>query len=241
MGEILMIRLIFVEDDPGTAERLEHFIHHYFEQRHMEVNVASYNNAEDFLAEYRSHCDLLLMDIRLPGMNGMDAAREVRRTDSSVCIIFITSMAQYAVNGYEVNALDFVIKPVSYPQFSMKMDKAIRILEMRKDITLSLPYSGGIRMLPSALVSYIEVQNHDLIVHAGNEEYHTRESLNNMEHRLEGYGFVRISISCLVNMKYISELKGVSVILVDGTELFISRSRKKAVYTTLTEYLGGSI
>ena len=62
-----------------------------------------------------------------------------------------------------------------------------------------------------------------------------------MEHRLEGYGFVRISISCLVNMKYISELKGVSVILVDGTELFISRSRKKAVYTTLTEYLGGSI
>ena len=98
-------------------------------------------------------------------MSGMDAALEIRKLDTSVQIIFITSLARYAVRSYEVGALEFVVKPVSFYQFAMKMDKAVRVIRRNEDINLPVPTPRGVKVLPSREVTFIEVSDHNLVYH----------------------------------------------------------------------------
>ena len=165
----------------------------------------------------------------------------LRRQDASVPLIFITSLAQYAVKSYEVNALDFLLKPFSYPQFSMRIDKAMRIIAREEDVRISVSTANGLKVLSSREITYLEVSDHDLLYHTEKETLRTRDSLSRKEKELAGGTFVRTNVCYLVNLRYVSEIDGSMLVLVTGEKLAISRSRKKEVFSSLAKYLGGSI
>ena len=102
----------------------------------------------DFLEAYRPDFDLVFLDIELPLLNGIETARRLRELDSVVALVFITNMEQYAVNGYEVDALDFVVKPINYYRFSSMMRKALRIIARKEEKALPYPKANGIRQGP---------------------------------------------------------------------------------------------
>lgn len=236
-----MLRIAIVEDNLETACILKSFIDRYAKENKIDFKADHFNSAEELLENYQCQFELLLLDIHLAGMNGMLAAEEIRKRDEVVNIIFITSLAQYAVKGYEVRALDFVVKPVSYYQFSMKLDKAVRIIQRNEDLNITITVNRGIRVLSSKDVTYIEVSNHDLIFHTHNLWLQTRGSLSDIELKLAGRGFLRISVCYLVNLKYLSGITGNTLILTSGEELVISRSKKKEVLKAVAQYLGGNI
>lgn len=239
-----MYRILIVEDEPEAALELRRHIERYGAEYEEAFNVATFSSAEPLLRRKDSY-DLIFLDIELPGLNGMEAATLLRSYDSSTSIIFVTNLAQYAVRGYEVDALDFIVKPVTYYSFSMRMDKAMRVLRRNSGRTVAITCKGATQVVPQDDLVYVEVIKHDLVYHLiSNDEGdapRVRGSLKKLEEQLADGPFLRISSSFLVNMNHVRLSQPGMVRLSTGETLYVSRANRRFVLDTLAHYLGGSI
>lgn len=245
----IMYEILIVEDEDDAAETLVSHIERYGREKNLEFHTTRSKTADQVVKASRQF-DLVFMDIDLPGMNGMDAAELLRVYDQETPIVFVTNLAQYAVRGYEVDALDFMVKPVGYYHFSMRMDKAMRAVERRHAQSITLSTRGGLYVLPVSDIVYIDVVNHDIVYHVSStsgvigpddEPPRVRGSLSKVEEELPAGQFLRISSGCLVNMAHVRSMNAGELVMSDGTKLYASRARRREVLETLTDYLGGSI
>ena len=150
-----MIRVAIVEDEDIAARQLEQCLQQYESGHDIRFSSCRFRDALEFLEQYQPLYDLIFMDIGMPGLDGMEAAVRLRAMDSVTPLIFVTSMVQYAVRGYEVDALDFVVKPVRYPTFELKLRRALRAAEMRRGQEVQISVGGVTRVMPSADICYI--------------------------------------------------------------------------------------
>ena len=237
-----MPNIALVEDEPEAADVLASFVARYADEKGLDLVVTRFGNAMDFEMTHQ-HFDLVFMDIQMPGINGMEAAQLMRTYDSETPIIFVTNLAQYAVKGYEVDALDFIVKPVTYFNFRMRMDKAMRRIRRNGSRSIAIGTRDGMRVVALSDIEYVEVSKHDLSYHLVGEEepFVVYGSLVAFEQEVEGGPFVRISNSCLVNMNRIRAIRGGELVMHGGKVLYFSRSRKREAVATITGFLGGSI
>lgn len=237
----MLIHVAIVEDVSETVEQFRKFFRRLSEEQpEYTFCLSSFCTADAFLAAYQPMYDLIMMDIEMPGTNGMDASYQLRKMDASVALMFVTNMAQFAVKGYEVDAFDFVVKPVTYPNFKMKMQRILLKLSRRatKSILLNLP-EGARRILPSEIL-YIEVSGHDVVYHTCHGTYTAYGTLKAVEASLDARQFVRCNNCYLVNLNYVVGVQEDDVVLKDA-RLRISRARKKGFMQDLNNYLGGSM
>lgn len=232
-----MIKMAILEDEDSSAKRLTDAITQYCGAHEIKFSIDRFKNANEMLDHYRPVYDIIFMDIILPSMNGIDSAKELRKFDDAVTIIFVTDMANLAVKGYEVNALDFIIKPVEYSSFSRKFERALNAVRHRKSVDVCIQVDRTIKRISASKIYYIEIIHHNLIYHTEEGIINSRGTLDGLEKQLSSENFVRCNACYLVNMKYISEVSGDNVI-VAGETLKISRTKKKAFMQTLTNYLG---
>lgn len=226
-----------MEDETEYQQKLEDYIARFSDEHGVSFSVSLFADGMDLTEEYRGGLDIILMDIKLKHMDGMEAARAIRRVDETVVIIFITSMAQYAVAGYEVDALDFVVKPVEYPRFEMKLQKAVKAVEKtRRRKYLLLSFEGGRRRVSTDEILYVEVRNHNLYYVTSDATYVQRSSMADVQRELEEYHFVRCNQSYLVNLKNVVGVERDDV-QVGSYRLPFSRSRKKDFLAQLASYL----
>ena len=237
-----MYRILIVEDTPAEADVLRAHLSRYAGEKSLTLSVTVLSSALE-LINSNHVADLVLMDIDMPGINGMEAAEIMRTYDQSTPLIFVTNLAQYAVKGYAVDALDFVVKPVEYHDFAMRMDRAVRVMERNAHHTLALPTADGVRVVSCPDISYVDMLKHDVCYHLadGSGVLRERGSLRAAEERLAGQSFLRISSGCLINMGQVARIGPASVTMSDGTELFYSRSQRKHALETLANYVGRSI
>lgn len=153
-------------------------------------------------------------------------------------LFFVTNMPQYAPGGYEVDAIDYCIKPINYNSLSVKLDKAVRVLAQRAGVPVRVKTREGLRVLSSADIFYIEVKGHDLMFHTTQGVIDSYGGLSEREEELRGREFARCSASVLVNLRYVTGLHG-DEITVGAERIKIGRSKKKEFLTCLNRYLGG--
>lgn len=233
-----MIRIAIVEDDPQDLEQLQSFLTHYSQEQDKQFQVSAFRDPMRFLNEYRSDYDLIFMDIELPPYNGIDISRRLREMDSVAALVFITNMEQFAVHGYEVDALDFVVKPMNYYRFSAMMGKALRSIARHREKEIMVRSASRISRLPISRLHYVEIRDHLLIFHTSQGDLDAWGKLSDVEKELEGHDFIRCSSSYLVNLRHVIRVDGDTVV-VAGVVLPISQRRKKAFYNSVTAYLSG--
>ena len=237
-----MLSVFLLEDDPRDAERIVTLLARYREEHpgtDSTFSIRHYRDPVTFLTEYRCQADLLLMDIQLPDMTGIEAAKRIREIDPEVMIIFITSLAQYAIEGYSVSAFDYILKPLRSASFLAKMERALRVLDRRRsNAVLTVSTREEKRRVPLNDILYIEVNNHDIFVHTVRETFREWGTMKSMEAELGGAPFARCSVHYLVNLKYIQGLAGDEVLL-PNARLPISRSKRKEFLDAIAQYEGG--
>ena len=237
-----MYRALIVEDDASAAAALCGYLDRFGTKKGVHFTNEVLVSAMELL-ERQHPADIIFLDIGLPGINGMEAAEIIRETDEVTPIVFVTDLAQYAVQGYSVDALDFMVKPVSYEDFALRMGRALRVMARNDSATVSLPTSAGLRIVRLRDVIFVEILKHDLYWHiAGEKEpLRIRGSLKAAEEQLGPERFCRIAAGYVVNMGHIVRAGASSVTMSDGTELTISRSRKAEALAAFSRYAGGSI
>jgi len=228
-----MIKIAIVEDDDLFASQLSDYLDRYSQEQNTAFKTRRFSDGYALVENYRHDFDIILMDIEMGLMDGMAASREIRKVDENVIIIFITNMAQYAIQGYAVSALDYVLKPVNYVAFSESLRKAITRLARRPDALIQITQKGSTARLRSSDIYWVESHGHHLTFHAASGDYDTTVySLKDIEEKLKEHGFMRASSGSLVNLDKVSKIQG-NTVIVNGQTIFISRGRKNEFVAAL--------
>lgn len=233
-----MIKVAVTDDEQKERELLLQYYKSIQKELKIEIEVDTFSSGEELLKNYDSSYDLVCLDIDMEGRDGIDTAKEIRRQDGRVIIIFITNMAQMAIRGYEVQALDFVLKPINYYSFVMKMRTALNIINNKKSKNIVIPTADGVQRILTNQLYYAEVNGHYLYYHTVEGIFKQKATMKELEDRLSGLSFKRCNNCYLVNLEYVDcvskdELK------IGGEWLKISRPRKKEFLQSLANYMGG--
>lgn len=233
-----MYRIALVEDDPREQAQLVEYVHRYERQYGTTFELTAYSDGEEIVSDYRAVYDIVLLDVQMKHMDGMSAAERIRRVDEDVILIFITNMAQFAIRGYAVDAMDYVLKPVPYFAFSQQLQKAVRRLDKRAKSYLTVPMEGGLRRVDVRTIYYMESEGHKVHLYTEQGEFVAPGALKDFESKLAGQNFARCNSGYLVNLAQVTGVQQATV-QVGPYALQISRPKKKPFMEALTDYIGG--
>lgn len=233
-----MIRVAIVEDEPSVRQQLEEYVLRYSQQYGTPFEVKTFADGMDILDDYRPIFDLILLDVEMKHLDGMETAQRIRALDSEVMLLFITNMAQYAIKGYSVGALDYVLKPVPYFAFSQQLQKVEAQLRHKQRHYLAVAVDGGLRRIDTAQLYYAESEGHRVHYYTEEGDFTAAGSLKTLEEKLPERLFVRCNSGYVVNL---AQVRGVqqTMVQVGPYELQISRPKRKAFLAALTDYIGG--
>lgn len=230
------IQIAIVEDEPRFAKQLQSYIRRYERESGRQIHITTFVDGEDITDHYCGAYDIILMDIQMQFMDGMTAAEKIRELDQDVVIMFITNMIQYAIRGYEVDAMDYVVKPVEYFAFSQKLDKAVKRLKKSVSMSISVPTEAGLQKLAVSDIYYIESQGHYARYRTARGEFLSRASLKELEGEMNKFGFFRCQKGFLVNMKHVDSISEGDC-MICGERIPISRSKKNEFMGLLLQYM----
>lgn len=236
----MTMHIAVVEDIKAHAEKLTGFLERYQKEADLRMDVLCYSGGTEFLKAFRKQFDLILLDVVMDGMDGIETARQIRRLDDAVAIIFVTNLAQYAVRGYEVDALDFILKPVSYFAFSERLGRALKRIRSRGKQYVMIGDRNGSQRLDLDEIYYVDRTGHSLTYHTASGDYSVIGTLKDAEKLLGAHHFMRCNNGYLVSLKHVDGVQD-GCAIVNGERLLISRAKKNSFMEALTDYIGSTI
>lgn len=233
-----MIRIALVEDEAEVRAQLQGYVQRHTRQYGTEFAVTEFADGMELLDDYRPVYDILFLDVEMKHLDGMETARRIRELDPEVMLVFITNMAQYAIKGYAVGALDYVLKPVPYFAFSQQLQKVEAQLRRRTRHYLAVPVEGGLRRLDTSRIYYIESEGHRVHFYTEEGDFAAPGALKALEEKLADRPFARCNSGYLVNLAQVQAVQQ-NTVEVGPYELQVSRPKRKSFLAALTDYIGG--
>ena len=236
----MTFNVAIVEDSPEEMERLTAYFKRYeSENPDDEFKLTTFTDGDEICENFQCRYDVILMDIQMKRLNGMKAAEYLRRFDDRVEIIFVTNCTQYAIGGYKVHALNYILKPMTYAVFSAEVKRFTGAIAKKKEEYILISMRNSTVRLALAEILYVESVKHKIIFHTKDTEYEIFGTMRDYESRLENNNFFRCNSGYLINLMMVSGVKD-DMVNVGGYELKISRPRKKQFMERLAGfYCGG--
>lgn len=234
----MMRNIVICDDDSALCGCLNQYAQRMSDERGERWTIRIFHSGEELLAAWSDDTDILLLDIQMGAVSGMEAARVLREKNQRVCIIFITSMTQYAVEGYEVHAFGFLKKPVGYERFRHVMEEALHVAAGREDLVFSLRWGTAIKMVSARDILYIEARGHEIRVVTEEGTLLSSASLAEFEAKLQGKGFFRCHKGYLVHFSFIKQILHTSITMANGEQLPLSKHRRREFMEHFAAYAG---
>lgn len=233
-----MIKIAFCDNEKEQLSLFKNFCLQYNKEHNdLLINATFYDNGFDLMESNFSSFDAIFLDIDMPMMNGMEVAEKIRDNNEEINLIFITMIANYAIKGYKVKALDYILKPVPYFEFSLIIDKLLLKKSKEKEQYFLIQAKNNMKKINYNDIFYFEMFNHDVYIH-GKDEFSFRGTLKEIELRINKEQFVRCNNSFIINLQYVDEIKGDFVYLKSGEKIEITKSRRKEFFDRLVSFVG---
>ena len=232
-----MLNVAIIEDEQQATDVLRDYLDRFRREYGTAFNIETYGDPTNFLDTYRPDYDIVFMDIEMPNMDGMEAAHRLREIDPRAVLVFVTNVARLAIKGYEVDAFDYIVKPVDYPTFARKLASAAARCR-RDEAAVMLFNRGNMWRIQLRDIIYVEVNGHTLHFHTRDGESTDNGRMQDIERRLHGHGFLRCNKAFLVNILHIDTIRGATVTMDDGTPLPIGRAFRKSFLQDFADYEG---
>lgn len=234
-----MFRITVVDDDVGFQNTIRSFIIKYFHGETSAYSIKCFCNGIDFLTEYKCDSDLIIMDIQMPMMNGMEVAKEIRKLDENVMLIFITETAKFAINGYSVAAFNYILKPLVYETFQYNLERVIRLMEARKPRHKDLLVNndeGKVVKISIDDIIYIAKEKDMAIYHTRQGVFRKRIPLFKIAEMLQNDPFAVVNSGCMVNLNFVRNVSNDEIQVTNGEVVMLSRGKKKEFYEKFFDY-----
>lgn len=230
-----MLHLAVVENEKKASDQTLSLLERYFTSKNLPYRVSVFENGFDFLENHPESFDAVFLDIDMPGKNGVEVAEELRAMRLDLTIVFVTNLAQFALEGYKVSAMDFLLKPVSYVDLAHVMDKIVGMQSPKDFGDFLLPLRSGVQRFRNEDILYIILNGHDVILHSKNgEEVSFRGSIRNIAEKVNPDILIRCNSGTFVSLLYLDRIDGDSIVLQGGDTFPISRSKKKDVLKAMS-------
>ena len=235
-----MLLIAVVDDDPKDAAQLKECVETYCKVNDHAAMIHVFHDGLDLVRSTENH-DIVFLDIQMNKLDGLETARFIRKINKENILVFVTNMAQFAIKGYEVDALDFILKPVTMASINYVLDKAMKRLEGGgAKAQFSLKTSEGTISLSANDITYVEVFDHNLVYHTTKGDYTVRGRLSDVSEKLSPDRFVMCNRSFIVNLRHVSNVTSDSLLIGD-TRISVSKSHRKELMKRFSSFLGDSL
>lgn len=233
------MKIAIVEDNNRESTYLQDLITEYCLKNNIGYEALTFISAEDFFTSWPMEVDILFLDILMEEMDGIELATKIRRENERVMIIFTTSNPQYSLAGYTVDALDYLVKPVSKELLFRTLDKAIHRLSVSRQNYFTINNTDGYFVINIMDIYYIEFVKRKLIIHTKSGPVACSRTVQYMEEQLPDT-FFRCHNAFLVNLHAVESVMG-SDIVVAGNTIPVSKHRRKDFIRALTNFVGDKL
>lgn len=235
-----MLNIVICDDEPEARRQLSGYLQRYGEQYGQTIRITEFASGEELLSGYPGDSDVLLLDIRMGTPDGIETARRLRVFAPDVIIIFITSMANCALQGYGVHAFGFLPKPISYSMLANELCLVSEQLRRKNShfVLIRDRLDKTLYQLDSRDILCFEVKNHDILTVLKDRTLNCRGTIGALERELSAYGFFQCHAAFLVNQKHIRKIEISQLTLSNGYCVPISRNRRRSFLCALTAYVG---
>ena len=225
-----------VEDEKENQDNIVSLLEQFSSNKKIGFQYKIYSSSEEYIFD-SVKVDILLLDIGLPKLDGMNLARQIREKAENTPIVFVTNLRQYALEGYEVSACGFIMKPATYYAVELALMRAIKNLEASNSGHLVLRQKSGTVYILHSDILYVEVSSHTTFIYSKEKTFEAHVPLSEIEKSLPKNAFIRVSNSAIVNVANITSLQGSDILMGDRIVL-VSRRYRKTVMDHIVTYYG---
>lgn len=230
------IQIAIVDDEAIQVDTMTSLIHQAAEKIYQTVQITTFSSGEAFLFEVEDHpeLDIVFLDIEMKQVDGLEVAKKIRELGLEMTVVFATAFVEYAVQGYEVQAMDYLLKPIEGDKIARVLQRHLDKLPLTKE-TITLDTTEGILKTAMDDIVYVEVNKRECDIHLVHQIVTVNQTLRELSEKLNN-DFVQTHRSYLVNVKHINRLLKADAELSSGDSIPVSRRLAKDIQSKFVEY-----
>lgn len=228
-----MIKIAVCDDEVSVLDQTIKILNNY---KNVELEIDSYTSGEELLSSENRY-DIILLDIDMNGMNGIETAKCIRAKDTQVKLIYITNYSDYSIFAFGVHAFAYLLKPVSQAELFAQLDEACLYGLPKKEHELQFATKEGIIRINTSQILYFEYLERQVIMHTTERLWHLQRRIADIASEMEQYGFTMPHKSFVVNLFAVKKIEGYDIILVDDSIIPLSQKKATMFRKILNQYL----